>query len=258
VKTVGRLEGKTAIVTGAARGQGEAHARAFVAEGAKVVLGDVLDDEGTHVADDLGERAVYVHLDVTDVDDWADAVERAGELGPLNVLINNAAIAWFRTIDDETAEDFERMWRVNSLGPFLGIKAVLPSMRAAGGGSIVNVSSNAGFVGAAGLSAYAHSKWAIRGLTRTAAIELGHDGIRVNSVHPGPIKTPMLADVPGKSDTERFGHLPAGRPGRPEEVAALMVFLASDESSFVTGTEHVIDGGQGAGPAVLQGRVGVK
>jgi 3alpha(or 20beta)-hydroxysteroid dehydrogenase len=255
---MGRLDGKTAIVTGAARGQGEAHARAFVAEGAKVVLGDILDDEAKLVADDLGDSAVHVHLDVTDAGDWDAAVDRAGELGPLNVLINNAGVAWWRTIDEETAEGYERMWRVNTLGPFLGIKAVVPSMRAAGGGSIVNTSSTAGFVGVPRLSAYAHSKWALRGLTRSAAIELGHDGIRVNSVHPGPIKTPGLDDVPGKSDSERFGHLPAGRPGQPEEVAALMVFLASDESSFITGTEVVIDGGQQAGPAVLRGRVGAK
>jgi 3alpha(or 20beta)-hydroxysteroid dehydrogenase len=242
-----RLEGKVAIITGAARGQGEAEARRFVAEGAKVVLGDVLDDDGKRVAAELGDAAVYQHLDVTSEADWAAAVQTAQRFGPLNVLVNNAAIHWVRPIEFETAEALEKIWRVNFLGPFLGMKTVLPAMRAAGGGSIINVSSIAGTTGLAYHGAYGHTKWALRGVTKTAAVEFGGDGVRVNSVHPGPINTSMMTKSPGVDD-QRFKHLPARRAGEPEEVASLAVFLASDESAFMTGTEFVIDGGSTAGP----------
>jgi 3alpha(or 20beta)-hydroxysteroid dehydrogenase len=236
---MGRLDGKVAIITGAARGQGEAEARRFVAEGAKVVLGDVLDEEGTRVAADLGDAATYLHLDVTSEADWAAAVAAAGRFGPLGVLVNNAAIHWVRPIEYETVAGMEKIWRVNLVGPFLGMQAVLAPMRAAGVGSIINVSSIAGLTGLAYHGAYGHTKWALRGLTKTAAVEFGGSGIRVNSVHPGPIKTSMLTKSPGMSEAPqaRFRHLPARRAGEPEEVASLVVFLASDESAFMTGTE---------------------
>jgi 3alpha(or 20beta)-hydroxysteroid dehydrogenase len=246
----GRLAGKVAIITGAARGQGEAHARRFVAEGARVVLGDVLDADGERVAASLGDAATFVHLDVTSAADWDRAVAAAEAFGPLNVLVNNAAIHWVKPIEFESIERLEKIWRVNFAGSYLGIQKVIAPMRAAGGGSIVNVSSTAGLTGLAYHSAYGHTKWALRGVTKVAAVELGGDRIRVNSVHPGPINTDMLSKSPGaEPDIARFQHLPARRYGEPEEVSSLMVFLASDESAFMTGTEFVIDGGSQAGPA---------
>jgi 3alpha(or 20beta)-hydroxysteroid dehydrogenase len=246
---MGRLDGKVAIITGGARGQGEAHARAFVAEGAKVVIGDVLDEPGQAVARDLGDAARYVHLDVTRETDWAAAVAAATAMGPLKVLVNNAAIHWVRPIEHETPQGFELIWRVNLFGPFLGMKAVLEPMRAAGGGSIVNISSTAGLIGYAFHGAYGSAKWGLRGLTKVAAVEMGRDGIRVNSVHPGPINTAMMSRSPGM-DPDRFKAIPAQRHGEPEDVANLVVFLASDESSFITGTEHTIDGGSTIGPPI--------
>jgi 3alpha(or 20beta)-hydroxysteroid dehydrogenase len=247
----GRLHGKVAIITGGARGQGEAEVRRFVAEGAKVVIGDVLDDAGEKVAADLGEGATYAHLDVTNEADWASAVALAEErYGPLNVLVNNAAIHWFKPIEFETADGLERMWRVNALGPFLGMKAVLEPMRRAGGGSIVNISSTAGITGYAFHGAYGHTKWALRGLSRVAAVEFGPSGIRVNTVHPGPIKTTMLPDYENPEIDKRFNKLPLQRAGDADEVAKLVVFLASDDSSFITGIEHVIDGGSTTGPPI--------
>ena len=249
---MGKLDGRVAIITGGARGQGEAHARLCVEEGARVVIGDVIDDDGKRVADELGASAQYIHLDVSSADDWANAVSAAESMGPLRVLVNNAAIHWTRPIEFETADGFERIWRVNLLGAFLGIKAVIAPMRSAGGGSIINISSTAGLTGLAYHGAYGSAKWGMRGLTRTAAVELGRDKIRVNSIHPGPINTAMLTRSPGvdlESD-ERFQHLPAQRHGEPREVAQLVVFLASDDSAFITGTEHTIDGGSMAGPPI--------
>jgi 3alpha(or 20beta)-hydroxysteroid dehydrogenase len=237
-----RLEGKVAIITGGARGQGAAEARLFVREGAKVLVADVLDDDGEALATELGDAGRYHHLDVTDAAGWAAAVEAAEDaFGGLDVLVNNAGIHHITRIEDETLDVFERTIRVNLYGVFLGIQAVLPVMRAGGGGSIVNISSLAGMKGIPGHGAYGASKWAVRGLTKTAAAELGHDGIRVNSVHPGAIKTAMLPDAP--EGDARFAGLPLGRPGEADEVANLVLFLASDESSYITGTEHVIDGG---------------
>jgi 3alpha(or 20beta)-hydroxysteroid dehydrogenase len=242
-----RLAGKTAIITGGARGQGEAEVRRFVAEGANVVIADLLDEPGAQLAAELGPNATYLHTDVTQEADWAKAVATAEAYGPLNVLVNNAAIHWVRPIEFETAEGLEKMWRVNALGPFLGMKAVLEPMRRAGGGSIVNISSTAGMLGYAYHGAYGHTKWALRGLSKVAAVEFGESGIRVNSVHPGPIKTTMLPDYENPAVDERFRRLPAGRAGEASEVAALVLFLASDESNFITGMEHIIDGGSTAG-----------
>jgi 3alpha(or 20beta)-hydroxysteroid dehydrogenase len=251
---MGRLDGKVVIVTGGARGQGEAHARLCVEEGARVVFGDVLDGDGAKVAADLGSAARYMHLDVTSEADWAAAVAAAEEMGPVRGLINNAAIHWTRPIEYENAIGFERIWRVNLFGPFLGIKAVIEPMRRAGGGSIINISSTAGLTGLAYHGAYGSAKWGLRGLTRTAAVELGGDGIRVNSIHPGPINTAMMTRGRGVDEDidfdERFKLLPARRCGEPREVAQLAVFLLSDDSSFITGTEHTIDGGSVTGPPI--------
>ncbi len=243
---MGRLTGKTAIISGAARGQGAAEARLFVSEGANVILGDVLDEPGQQLADELGDAAAYVHLDVSDPRDWTLAVKTAQELGPPNVLVNNAGIHWVRNIEEEQPDAVLKMFSVNALGCFLGIQAVAEPMSHTGGGSIVNISSVAGMTGIHGHSAYGMSKWAVRGLTKIAALELGEKGIRVNSIHPGPINTEMLPervrDVPGV-----FAHLPLGRAGSAEEVANLALYLASDDSSFQSGGEYVIDGGGWAG-----------
>lgn len=243
---MGRLESKVAVITGAARGQGEAEARLFVAEGARVLLADIRDEEGEAVAAELGDAAAYVHLDVTDEDQWAAAIAHAEErFGPVSVLVNNAGILHFKAIDQTDPEDFDRVVRVNVHGVFLGIRAVTPSMVRAGGGSIVNISSTAGLQGLPYLGAYVASKWAVRGLTKTAAMDLGPKGIRVNSVHPGGIDTPMVAGTP--SDAPFYKRLPVPRMGRPEEAARVVLFLASDESSYVTGAELAVDGGATCG-----------
>jgi 3alpha(or 20beta)-hydroxysteroid dehydrogenase len=244
------LGGKVAIVTGGARGQGEGEARRFVAEGATVVITDVRDEEGRQVAADLGPAARFVHHDVSDGDGWKEVVETAvGLFGRLDVLVNNAAIQWMKRLEDETKEGFQRMLEVNLVGAFLGMVATVPAMRAGGGGSIVNISSAAGIIGISHLGAYGASKWGLRGLTKTAAIELGPDHIRVNSIHPGPINSPQLRPVQAERIAPR---LPLRRVGEVTDVADLVVYLASDESTFITGSEFVIDGGQLAGINVQQ------
>jgi 3alpha(or 20beta)-hydroxysteroid dehydrogenase len=246
----GRLAGKVAIISGAARGQGEAEARLFAAEGASVVLGDVLDDEGAAVAADIGPAAAYQHLDVTDAAQWASAVKVAEDrFGPVTVLVNNAGIIRLDPIETCTEESFRRVLDVNLIGQFLGIKAVLPSMERAGGGSIVNISSTSGYSATWGIPAYTTSKFAIRGLTRAAAVELGAKGIRVNSVHPGAVDTAMVR-LPGLTveDLEaRVRSYPVGRIGQPLDIARLVLWLASDDSAYSTGSEFVADGGMMAG-----------
>jgi len=246
---MGKLINKVAIITGAARGQGEAIARLFVEEGAKVVLGDILDEEGRNLARNLGNAAAYVHLDVTSEADWKSAVEVASQFGALNVLINNAGIDHFVSIVDTTLEDYLRVIRVNQVGTFLGIREVIEPMKKANGGSIVNTSSTAGLQGQNGHIAYVASKWAVRGMTKSAALELGHYGIRVNSIHPGGIDTPM-ANPLGLKEADMdiaFKDFPIARIGRPVEIARLAVFLASDDSSYSTGGEFTADGGMTAG-----------
>ena len=234
-----RFDGKVALVSGGARGLGEAQVRGLVAEGARVVIGDVLDHEGEILAKELGDDVVFVHLDVTDTGSWDAAVSTAEEsFGPVTVLVNNAGIVAFGAVDQIAVEDFDRTIDVNLRGVFLGIRAVAPGMKAAGGGAIVNISSTAGLMGYAGIAPYVASKWAVRGLTKAAALDLGPT-IRVNSVHPGPIATPMTAGL----DDSMVAAQRIPRFGRPDEVAAAVLFLASDEASFMTGAELAVDGG---------------
>jgi 3alpha(or 20beta)-hydroxysteroid dehydrogenase len=240
-----RLAGKVAIVTGAAMGQGAAIASAFVAEGASVVVADVAKDEGQALADSLGDRAHFAHHDVSDEASWTAVVEDANaRFGPVGVLANNAGVLRFGEIDGGSLDDVELMWRVNQMGVFLGMRAVVPTMKANGGGSIINASSVEGLAGMANCTAYAATKWAIRGMTKCAAMELGGRGIRVNSVHPGMIDTPMTR-VHGGDAAMEFGasKVPMRRVGTPTDIAPVYVFLASDESGYMNGAELAVDGG---------------
>ncbi|GAB7145728.1 SDR family oxidoreductase [Mycobacterium riyadhense] len=238
-----RLTGKVALVSGGARGMGASHVRALVAEGAKVVFGDILDDAGKAVAAEVGDTARYRHLDVTNPDHWAAAVETAlTEFGELDVLVNNAGIINVGTFEDYALSEWQRILDVNLTGVFLGIRAVVKPMKAAGRGSIINISSIEGLAGTMGCHGYTATKFGVRGLTKSAALELGANGIRVNSIHPGLIKTPMTEWVP-----EDLFQTALGRAAEPQEVSNLVVYLASDESSYSTGSEFVVDGGCVAG-----------
>lgn len=241
----GRLAGKVAIVTGAAMGQGAEIARAFVAEGARVVLADVADEQGRALAEELGEAAHFVHHDVSDAESWTALVAATEErFGPVSVLANNAGILRFGDVERHDPAEVELLWRINQLGTFLGMQAVARTMRRNGGGSIVNASSVEGLAGMAGCTAYAATKWAIRGMTKCAAMELGPKGIRVNSVHPGMIDTPMTR-VHGGDAAMEFGasKVPLRRVGTPGDIAPVYVFLASDEAAYVNGAELAVDGG---------------
>jgi len=246
---MGRLEGKVAIVTGGARGMGEATVRLMVEEGAQVLIGDILDEAGETLANELGDAAAFIHLDVTDSKQWSDAVAHANTMGKLQVLVNNAAIVMQKTIMDTTEEDFMRIVSINQLSVFLGMQSVFESIRDNGGGSIVNVSSIDGIQSKNSLTAYSGTKWAVRGMTKAAAIEMGKYNIRVNSVHPGGIYTAMHhSDLMSVADANSFyQHHAIPRVGLPKEVAALSAFLASDEASYSTGAEFIADGGWSAG-----------
>jgi 3alpha(or 20beta)-hydroxysteroid dehydrogenase len=246
---MGRLDGKVALITGAARGQGEAEARMFAVEGAKVVLADVLDEEGTVVAKDIGDRASYVHLDVTSEDDWRAAVTTTIQtFGAVDVLVNNAGIFVPNSIVNTSLEEYRRVIDINQVGVFLGMRAVALHMTGRGTGSIVNISSIAGLRGHAGTVSYAASKFAVRGMTKVAAKELAPFGVRVNSVHPGYIVTPMLRQISDDpaTDDELRSRVPNGRLATSDDVAKLVLFLASDDSAYITGAEHVVDGGMTA------------
>jgi 3alpha(or 20beta)-hydroxysteroid dehydrogenase len=236
---MGRVDGKVAVISGGARGMGASHARLLVAEGAKVVIGDILDEEGKALADELGEAAHYVHLDVTQPDLWEAAVSTAvGEFGKLNVLVNNAGIVSLGPLKTINLAKWQQLLDVNLTGTLLGIQAAVDPMTAAGGGSIINISSIEGLRGAPWVHGYVASKWAVRGLTKSAALELAAQNIRVNSIHPGFVRTPMTKHLP-----EDMVIVPLGRPGEPVEVSTFVLFLASDESSYATGSEFVVDGG---------------
>lgn len=239
-----RVRDRAAIVTGGARGIGAAVVRALVDEGARVVIADRLDREGEALAADLGERAAFQHLDVTDADQWQAAVDATEQrFGPVAVLVNNAGILEFGRIEQLDPAVFRRLLEVNLVGPWLGIRAALPSMRRVGEGCVVNVSSTAGLMGYPELSGYVASKWGLRGLTKTAALELAADRIRVCSVHPGAVRTPMTAGM-GEETTL---HQLIPRFGEPEEVARMVRFLVV-EATYSTGTEFVLDGGVVTGP----------
>lgn len=240
---MGRVDGKVALISGGSRGMGAEDARALVAEGAKVVIGDILDDEGKALAEEINastpDSCRYVHLDVTQADQWEAAVATAvGEFGKLNVLVNNAGTVALGFIGQFDMAKWQKVIDVNLTGTFLGMQASVEAMKAAGGGSIINISSIEGLRGAVMVHPYVASKWAVRGLTKSASLELGAHNIRVNSVHPGFIRTPMTKHFP-----DNMLRIPLGRPGQPEEVATFVVFLASDESRYATGAEFVMDGG---------------
>jgi len=247
-----RLAGKVVLISGGARGMGAAHGRLFVAEGARVVLGDLRDEEGKQVADELGEAAVYVHLDVRDEESWAEAVRTARDrFGGLDALVNNAGVVRHETLERTSRASYLDLVEVNQLGVFLGMRAVLGPMRAAGGGSIVNVASIGGLSGMPVMSAYCATKYAVVGMTRSAAMELGPSGIRVNAICPGHIDTPMNAATPKASIPWLTRGLPLRRAGTAGEVAGLALFLVSDESSYCTGAEFVADGGRLAGTPLM-------
>jgi 3alpha(or 20beta)-hydroxysteroid dehydrogenase len=241
-----RLSNRVAIVTGAARGQGAEHVRRLVAEGARVVGTDLREEEGQAVAAEFGEKAAFRRHDVAEESDWAEVVEFAvGSFGRLDVLVNNAAIAPATPLLTTETEQYMEVIRVNQLSVFLGMRAVAPPMAGGGGGSIINVSSTAGLVGMPSRIAYVASKFAVRGMSKSAAVELGPMGIRVNSIHPGTIDTPMMRqpDMEDMNLDSWFSKLPVPRIGNVEDVAALVAFLASDDSAYISGTEIPIDGG---------------
>ncbi len=245
-----RFDHRTVIVTGGARGMGASHARGFVAEGANVVIADVLEQEGRTLADELGEHAIFSRLDVTSESDWAATVAVAEDtFGPVSVLVNNAGIVRFGLITETEPAAWRQVIDINLTGSYLGIRAVVPSIRKAGSGAIVNISSGAGMAGSFGVGAYVASKWGVRGMTKTAALELARDNIRVNSIHPGNVLTPML----GGSDAAAVGaghvkNLAIPRIAAPEELTRMVLFVASEEASFSTGSEFIADGGHLLGP----------
>ena len=239
-----KLEGKVALVTGGARGIGAAIVRRLHADGARVVITDVLDDAGHALAAELGERTAYFHHDVGDEAEWVETLAAAtARFGGLHVLVNNAGIFHPGQIADTPVRDIEQQFRVNQLGPFLGMKHGQVPLRAAGGGCIVNISSIAGQLGFPNAAAYVGTKWAVRGMTKTAALELAPAQIRVNSVHPGFIETPMLENNPPEANQAGIEATPLKRIGKPEEIAAAVAFLASADAGFVTGAELTVDGG---------------
>ena len=254
---MGKLDGQVALISGGARGQGEAQARLFAREGAAVALGDVLEEDGQRVAEsinDTGGRAMFQALDVSEAASWQSMVdETVSQFGRLDIVINNAGIARIKLIEDSTLQDYLEVIRVNQLGVWLGMKTAIPALKEAGGGCIINTSSTAGLEGYTGLGAYVSSKFAVRGMTKVAAIELGPYNIRVNSVHPGPIDTPMIRDpqIARRDIDDPLLGSPIPRAGHVDEVAKMMLFIAAD-ATYSTGSEFVIDGGVTAGSMIQQ------
>lgn len=247
---MGKLDGKVALISGGARGQGEAEVRLFVKEGADVIIADVLNDAGKALADTLGSQAHFIHLDVSNEDSWKNAIdETVDHFGQLDILVNNAGILRTGLLESMSLEDYMAVVNVNQVGVFLGMRAVVPALRKAGGGAIVNISSNAGQEGVEGVIGYVSSKWAVTGMTKTAAMELGGYGIRVNSVHPGAVDTDMI-NGPGFESVDKdatYASQPIPRAAQPIEIAKMVLFLASEDSSFSTGAEFTADGGRMAG-----------
>lgn len=244
---MGKLDGKVAVVTGGARGIGASIARLFVAEGAAVVIADRLESEGKTLAAELGDAARFASLDVADEAQWQAVMDLAArELGAVGILVNNAGIVEFGTIEEQSLQEFQHVLDVNLVGPWMGMHAAVPSLRRAGGGVVINVSSTAGLMGYSNLGAYVASKWGLRGLTKTAALELAPDGIRVCSIHPGPIRTPMTAQF----DDTMTAAQPIARFGEPEEVAKMALFVAAD-ATYSTGCEFVVDGGATVGSLLV-------
>ncbi|WP_280268892.1 glucose 1-dehydrogenase [Nocardia wallacei] len=246
----GRLDGRVALISGGASGMGASHARAFIDEGARVVLGDIAVDAGKRLADELGERAVFVELDVTRAEDWRAAVAVAVDrFGKLDVLVNNAGILDGGPLGGYTEQQWQRVLAVNLTGPFLGLTAARDALVAARTAAVINISSAAGMQGVSGMHAYTASKFGLRGFTKSAALELAPHGVRVNSVHPGAIATPMIGAQPGTVTVDPNENT-LTRLGTPEEVSGLVVYLASTESSYCTGGEFLADGGMTAGSTI--------
>ena len=247
----GQLTGKVVVISGGAGGLGAAFARHIITRGGNVVLADLLDDDGKKLADELGAQARYTHLDVTDPEKWSEAVQfTLTEFGTLNGLVNNAGVSTGQYIEHEPVAHFRMVLEVNLVGVFNGLQAVIGSMRSAGGGSIVNISSAAGLFGLAFTAGYGASKWGVRGLTKIAAIELAGDRIRVNSVHPGMTYTPMTEHVGIQVGEGNYPNTPMGRVGLPDEIAGAVGYLLSDDAAYTTGAEIAVDGGWTAGPTV--------
>ena len=242
---MGRLSGKVAIITGGARGMGASHARKFVSEGAKVVITDILEADGQAFARELGEQALFVKHDVTSEEGWNRVVEEAEKaFGPVNVLVNNAGMGIPKSIEEMAEAEYRKVIDINQVGVFLGMKSVLKSMKKAQGGSIINISSLSGFAGSRDQVAYDASKFAVRGMTKTAAVEFSDYGIRVNSVHPGIVETPLLQTEGAEEIIKELEKgIPLKRIAKPADVSNLILYLASDDSSYSTGSEFTVDGG---------------
>jgi 3alpha(or 20beta)-hydroxysteroid dehydrogenase len=242
---MGRLDGKVAIITGGAGGQGAVHAQVFVDEGAKVVISDINEEAGNEVADELGDNVYFIKHDVTNEEDWKNVVAGTEDkFGPVNILVNNAGMVIMKTIQDMTLDDFDTTVKINQYSTFLGLKHIFSSMKKTKNGSIINISSTGGLIGEPGIG-YVSAKFAVRGMAKTAAKEYAEYGIRVNSVHPGPVETPFLTDSEEASAfaSEAIESIPLKRMAQSDEVSDLLVYLASDESRYATGAEFVLDGG---------------